>query len=358
MRPRRCSSTAPAPGQEFFREYQQAYHFPPDSRTAKFYDTAQVVVAALRAAGVANTPASRDEDRQKVRDCLAGLDRPEKAVPGVSGLLWFDEHHTQPQPVRLGQFHKNQFLSAPVQFTTVTNPGLYDINRELAAGKVFRLDKQFVWNQRVVYTGIEFNRISRVDPPKESFTADFYLWFRYAGDDDVLDVDFPCISGKCFDPKRPLAAETVNGLNYRLYRIQGEFKTTFDFRDYPFDRQALALRLEQPRLTREQVIYVIDDAGLRLSRPPGDAVAVLGNLSSWSFTDVRYFPDTVRTSSTRGHPAAFDADTETELSGFNAVVIAQRRTVVFLTKTLLPLLLLVLIVYVTLHMPVAMTVAH
>jgi hypothetical protein len=36
-----------------------------------------------------------------------------------------------------------------------------------------------------------------------------------------------------------MCGSAVDGLNYRLYRVRGEFCNAFDFRDYPFDSQRL-----------------------------------------------------------------------------------------------------------------------
>jgi len=59
--------------------------------------------------------------------------------------------------------------------------------------------------------------------------------------------------------------------------------------------------------------------------------------------------------STRGQPGAFHANYETQFSGFNVSIGIKRKTMVFLLKTLLPLLILVLAVYVTLYFPVSLT---
>jgi hypothetical protein len=61
---------------------------------------------------------------------------------------------------------------------------------------VIRVRQQFYWLQRVVYTGIDINQISRVDTSKGTFTFDFYLWFRYAGDDEVRSVDLNAATEK------------------------------------------------------------------------------------------------------------------------------------------------------------------
>ena len=49
------------------------------------------------------------------------------------------------------------------------------------------------------------------------------------------------------------------------------------------------------------------------------------------------------------------SNNETQFSGFNVVIGIKRKTLIFLFKTLLPLLLLVLVVYVTLFFPASLT---
>lgn len=346
--------------QEFWREYQQAYHDPPDAGAAKFYDAAQLVVAALRKAGAEYRRASAARDwagaRRQVRDRLAEFDELSKAIPGLNGLLYFDKLQSQPQTVRVGQYVKGRLISAPYQIALMSNAALIDLDRELAKNRLLQIGSDAALKQRVVYTGIDINQIVQFDPNKGSFMADFFLWFRYAGDDDdVTEVEFPSAVERRFDPKAVLVAKSAeqneDGLKYRLYRVRDQFKTAFDFTDFPFDQQTLSLRLQNTRLAREQVVYAVDTFGLRLPRPEGSAGEAFQGLGQWRFLGMRYLQDTQVTHSTRGDPLAFYGEAETEFSGFNAVAVLQRRTVNVLLKMLLPLALLVLLVYVTLHFP-------
>ncbi len=342
-------------GLAFVDHYQKAFGERPASRAAKHYEAAQLISEALLKTDVLLTGSSRDEDRRKLRDWLASQNSPDGAVQGITGPLYFDENQTLPQPMRVGRCVEGHYVSAPIQLQAIPNPDLIDLDKELAAGEVIRIDQRFYWFQRVVYTGIDINQIGHVDPSKGTFAADFYLWFRYAGDDQVLDVDLNSASEKSpYDPKFPLLEKEIDGLKYRLYRVKGDFKTSFDFHDYPFDEQSLMLRMANPHLTREQAIYAIDTFGLRLPRS-GGGVSELRSLANWDFTAVRYLPDTLRSTSTRGHPGAFHSGYETEFSGFDVSIGVRRKTLVFLVKSLLPLLLLVLVVYTTLHFPVSLT---
>ena len=83
---------------------------------------------------------------------------------------------------------------------------------------------------------------------------------RFAGEDDApTHIEFPALLDKAaFDPSRPLRTGQEDGLNYRLYRVSGDFKANYDLHDYPFDVQKLALRFQNTERRRELMTYVID----------------------------------------------------------------------------------------------------
>jgi branched-chain amino acid transport system substrate-binding protein len=345
---------APERTLDFDERFSRVYGVQADEFATQYYDAAVLAVEALRRGGVSFDPGKRDQDRERVRDWLAGQTDLSMATAGLNGPLYFDETQSLPRPPRMGRCVEGRFISAPVQLEAVPNPALIDLDSELAAGHLIRIRQTFYWLQRVVYTGIDVNQISRIDPSKGTFSADFYLWFRYAGDDGVRDVDFNSATDKSpYDPKSPLLEQKISGLNYSLYRVHGDFRATYDFHDYPFDSQELAIRLTNPRMTREQVIYAVDTFGLRLPRADG-GVSQLRPLSNWDFTQVRHKSDALTSYSTRGQPGAFHTNYETQFSGFNTVVSVRRKALVYLFKNLLPLLLLVLVVYVTLYFPISL----
>jgi branched-chain amino acid transport system substrate-binding protein len=88
----------------------------------------------------------------------------------------------------------------------------------------------------------------------------------------------------------------THGLNYRLYQLDGEFKSRFDLHDYPFDRQNLTIRFENlttpsDRLTCRSMAL---DWGLPLS---DTAIAKTLQLPLWQFKSIQYAKETTRTTS-------------------------------------------------------------
>lgn len=316
-------------------------------------DAARVLVAAIRHAHIGDTVDTLRADREKIRKALAAIDSPAKAVPGISSALYFDAAREMPRPMQYGYFHDGHFLSAPLQLVPVKDRDLVDIDHEIALGHMVQIGDQFFWLQRVVATGIDIAHLDRVDTKEGTFHADFYFWIRYAhGDDLPSEVEFADFTGT-FDPAHPLRSSVEEGIDYRLWRVSGTFKANFNLHDYPFDTQALVIRLRNREHPREQIAYAIDRSGLQLDqsgRAAGNSDA-FSDLQLWRVVVVAPFVASSSIQSTLGEPALFGTSSRTEYGGFSLAVVVQRNVVAFMVKALLPLFLLMLVVFATLFFP-------
>ncbi len=355
--------SAGANAQDFAAAYEKAYGEMPSYLGAKFYEAAMMAVAGLEQAELQLNPQAIQADREAIKTALSAINSPKVALAGLTGPLYFNANRSSDQPIRVAEFAHRRLISAPAQFTTVNSPDRLNLPNELQAGNIIQFQDRYFWQQRVVYTGIDFNKLNRIDQGKSSFTADFYVWFRYQGNDEAVKIEFPDAvsnsvnpSAPVFDPQIPLKAKVVDGLNYRLYRVRGEFKNAFDFRDYPFDSQKLTLRFDNPHLSDDRLVYVIDRTGLKLPKPDVIQRKPFQGLQLWTFKDMAYFPDSSRNTSTLGDPDLFQTNLVQDYPGFSVRMTMQRKTLVFLSKNLLPLLLLTLISYCTLYFPHSMFV--
>lgn len=316
-------------------------------------NAARVLVAAIRRAHIGDTAATKQADRAKVRDALAGFDSPAHSEPGIDDALYFNAAREMPRPMQYGYFNEGHFMSAPLQLVPVKDRDLVDIDREIEAGHMVQIGDRFFWLQRVVSTGIDIGHLDRVDTKEGSFNADFYFWIRYAGGDDLPShVEFSDFTGN-FDAAHPLRSSIEQGMDYRLWRVRGTFKTNFNLHDYPFDTQALVIRVRNRDHPREQIAYAIDTAGLQLdasgrSTKTSDA---FGDLQLWRVVSVVPFAASTSIQSTLGEPALFATTNRTEYGGFALAVIVRRNVIAFMVKALLPLFLLMLVVLATLYFP-------
>jgi ABC-type branched-subunit amino acid transport system substrate-binding protein len=348
--------SAGAPAQAFAISYFDATGRPPGWIAAGANGAARVMIEAIRRAQVQARPDSNDADRERIRVELAKMDRPETAVSGLNGLLYFDSHRDMPRPVRVGFFRLGRFVTAPQQLVLLEHPEAIDLERYTQDGRVVSVGPRHYWRQRVVYSGIDIIRLNRIDVRQGTFNIDFFLWMRYAGEDEApTRVEFPALLDRAaFDPRRPLESGREDGLTYRLYRIVGDFKASYDLRDYPFDVQQLDLRFRNTAEGRERIAYVIDTFGLRLAGDSGSSASdtsPYGGLQLWKYLQTRYFVTSLPSTSTLGKVSAFGSVVRTEYAGFSASVVLRRDFAIFMLKTLLPLFLLAIVVFTTLFFP-------
>ncbi len=350
-------------GQRFAEEYAAATGRRPSWFSAGGNDAIRVLVEALRRAHPANTKQNKAADREKVRAALASIDSPEQAVPGLDGPLYFDAGRDMPRSLRFGYYDRGRLVSAPLQLVAVQRPDRIDLMKELRAGNVINIGQEFFWIQRVVYAGIDIAHLNHIDIKGGTFNADLYVWLRYGGDnEDPTHIEFPDLQPQLlevsFDPAKPADQGVFDGLNYRLYRISGDFKAEYDLHDFPFDNQSLIVRFQNQEEPREKVAYVTDTFGLHFHRPdpvPFEKRSAYSDLQLWHVSDVGYFVHSFSISSTQGRPALFDDDSRNEYGGFDVAIQVHRDVVAFMIKTLVPLFLLVLVVFATLFFPTSLT---
>jgi ABC-type branched-subunit amino acid transport system substrate-binding protein len=345
--------SAPGEAQAVARAFEQHYGAQPQWQAATYYEAAQVAVAAMRAATLQLTAAGRGDDRLRIRARLAAMNAPDTGAVALDGTVYFEHQQRAQAPLRFGQFEGRRFISAPIQLVPVADSARLDLPAALHARTVVPLDGGYAWLQRVVYAGISINTISAVDTGKLTFSADCFFWLRYLGPDDVTDVSFPAATGPAFDRHAPIRTGIIDGLQYRLYHVTGTFVTTYDFHDYPFDWQQIALRFQNTRFTEDQVVYAIDALGLRLQTVPAtpSSVATFQLPDPWRLRSVQYLDAPLASTSTLGDSRLYDQHVTTEYSGIEVLIAMQRMSLIFVIKHLLPLILLMLVQYVTLFFP-------
>ena len=333
--------------QNFVEAYRKRYGDEPDWVAAETYQATEILVHALQQAHVQDAPGSRSRDREAVRSRLAAMNSPADSAPGLAGPLYFNAQRNMDIPIRIGLFKRRQFYSASLQLVPIEHPEVLDMENLVASGRVLQEDDRYYWRQRVVYTGIDINKLSRMDFKANTFSADFFLWMRYAGDDAPTHIALPgLVKQEDFNPAAPLEASDDEGLHYRLYRLSGEFKAPYDLHAYPFDTQDLRIQLQNGLLPRDQVAYVTDVRGLRGE----DNDKPYASLGSWQFKGVHYTVDSLVSESTRGRTAFFDTPARIDYPGFSEHIVMRRRYSVFMIKSMVALGLLTLVVFATLFL--------
>ena len=345
--------------QKFRDKYVEELGEYPTWFSATTYDSALVAVEAMRNAGISGDPANLEEDRQKVRDYLAGIDSHENAIEGITGNIYFNEHHNFAQPMAMGVFESQQFVSAPIQLTSTNSSAMTkEIFDGTIAGQVVQLGSEYAYKTQIAYVGIDINEFKELDIDNEhTYYADFYLWFRYQGELDFDEISFDNAVDK-ISLGEPLEEKTTYGnTHYRLYHIRDSFTNNFDLINYPFDKQILSISLRHTTQERHNLIFVVDLLGLgdvTTSKTILNSLAqarAFDSITDWAPINGYYHTDTIHEYTTRGDPASFGEKVDIERSRFNIEIEIERDYIRFVSKTMLPIMSILLLSYLGLFLP-------
>ena len=343
--------------QDFKTSFIEKYESEPTWAAATYYDAALVAVEGIKKAQLDFNSSNVKKQRKLVRDALAQINSVENAIEGIEGFIYFDTQGNVVSQVPIGIFTNQYFIPALTQLQPVVDlRQIADLDEELAIGNILIVDSRYLHKVNIVYTGIDLRRISNLDLKSSSYTADFYLWFRYQGN---LDPDrFELINlAESLQIKELIAESKADNFNYHAYRLKGVFKGDFDFRDYPFDSQDLSIKFRHADWERDSLIYVSDVVGMRDITNQGILAKFTKNkifedLSNWQIRRVRFFQDIIKDNSTLGNPQFLELkfDDKIEHSRFNVVISLQRNSKSFIIKNLLPIFLVIIAAYLLLFL--------
>lgn len=128
---------------------------------------------------------------------------------------------------------------------------------------------------RPVSVGMYVFHVPELDLSTNSYLVDFYLWFRWQGDDidpsttfEFMNLvggwDLMEITVYTDDEGEPAIEDLGDGWRYQVFHYQGRFGHAFDIRAYPFDSQELVIMLEDTDMVIDDMVYVVDDGSLTL----------------------------------------------------------------------------------------------
>jgi len=249
-------------GLRFQEEYDAEYGEEPGWHAAFAYDTAMVVIEAIKNAGIQGRQETILNDRKRIRDYLANLTTVEKAVEGVTGYNYFDKDGDSQKPIFMATYKHHRLISALTQFRAIPDidevPNLDKARRD---GHVVKFDGKDSYKVNVVYTGIDIKEISELDVDSFTCVLDFYLWFRYQGNIRVQEVEFL----NAADPINLQEKEAQKKDNYRLYHIKGKFRADFLPTLHKFGEHILGISFRPRSMDRNNLILVKDVLGMRLT---------------------------------------------------------------------------------------------
>ncbi|EDY20967.1 Extracellular ligand-binding receptor [Chthoniobacter flavus Ellin428] len=343
----------------FAERFKQQVGHDPGWLAVAGFDAARLAIETIRKTAAADPGATTSALRTSALHNLLALDKQGSPLPGLLGPFVFDSGRGRQTALRIGRFNHGRFESAPLQIVPVLHPH----EAEVESGAVFELRPgNYVRLQQVIYSGLYLNELMWIDQAHFTFGADFYVWLRFAkgaGAEaaDPTEIKFPDLSTGHFDREHPVEQrEMADGTSYRLWRVQGEFRSPFDLHHYPFDRQSLTLRFYNARAAADRIVYALDESApdtmdSRSVTPSGVSAEAFRGLSQWKFVSAHQWRQNFVAKSSLGDPLRIGLQNYRELSGHAVTIELQRRSLTTLMKTLLPLWLMTCILYASLYFP-------
>ncbi|RKZ85804.1 MAG: hypothetical protein DRR19_15860 [Candidatus Parabeggiatoa sp. nov. 1] len=318
---------------KFKEEYQAKYDEKLDWSAAYAYDTAMVLVKAIKQASVEGTQESLSEDRKKIREALASFTNIHDAVEGTTGFNYFDENRDAQKPVVIGVYKHKNLVSALTQLQVVRNANeITDLEQALLDERVLLVNDKYMYKTNVVYVGLKILGISDINITDLQFTLDFKLWFRFQGDFDIADIEFLNVIDQK-EVKKQLETpiedkpkkKDKEKITYRVYRIKSRFRADFLPNYFAYKQHVVGVSFHHRLLTRNNLIYVTDVLGMGHNQETSLVKRlaknhVLNPASGWSINRVWFFPKIIKESSA-GDPDYLNvSEGIIEYSQFNAAI--------------------------------------
>jgi branched-chain amino acid transport system substrate-binding protein len=342
----------------FFDEYQAKLGASnePNDLAANGYDAALTLFAAIQKSQPGD--GGIESDRAALYNALVEMDNPNLAIQGIAGRIYFDPAHKTVRGPRFGIYQHGQLISAATQFEPVTDAG------RMKDGRVVTVNGENVFMVSVVYAGIDVLNISEIDIKTSSYKMDFYLWFRYPteiGDLQLKPEEFVFVNAQSledgYNEPVSLIDDPDTGLTTATYRVAGIFKNQFSFYEYPFDVQSLLIQFRNVKATSSSIKYAVDRIGMQY---PNDAALQAHFKENGAFSDLYGWSDrgahseqvTFSTTSTLGDPQNFEGSASTDFSLIKLTVEIKRDSLQYIIKSLLPLLITLVLAYITFFLPI------
>lgn len=111
--------------------------------------------------------------------------------------------------------------------------------------------------QKEVYAGVYVNQIYASSLKDNQFSVDFWIWFRWKGDNIKPVESFDLVNGR-IESKESLYEDRIEGLNYAALRVNAAITKFWDIRRFPLDNHILTLEIEDADNEEHKLKFIPD----------------------------------------------------------------------------------------------------
>lgn len=288
---------ANAAAQDMQQLYHSVYGDKPDWAAAYGYDTAKVIMTAItnsQANSTLQSPPNIEQRRLVLRQALESINSPANAIPGVTGLNYFDAQGDAVKPVFIAVLHDRSAVSGMEQYSDIPDINkVVALEQQLTTGQIVAMGDRFMYKKTVIFTGVKLHHINHVNDQKNTSELDFTLWFRYRGQFDPNQIEFDNSLGE-ITLGDPYIKTQANNIHYQAFRIKGVFRNNFIDDIERRDQVSVGFSLRNKELDRNSLLYATDIMGLGLTgdNELTDEVKdqlITDDLDGWQINNARIF---------------------------------------------------------------------
>jgi len=351
---------APEEARTFRQAYLDAYRAEPSWIAAAYYDAARLAVEAMKLAEI-DTDDAPFKKRQKIRNALAALSEPEVAIKGTTTTqLYFTPEGDMEYAPAIGRYTQQQLLPAYSQYQLFRDSSAQVSSLQQAlsgnssGSRMIALGNGNILKEvQIVNAGIDINNISNIDMRHARYILDFYLWFRFRDDfqafDDTSITFVNATSPITLGP--PVFEKITKDFTVRAYHVKGEFTHPVDLQVYPFDQPTLRISLHHNSRTLSNLRYVPDVVGMQ--GQTNLTHVKIEPLSGWQLKSIfSYQQISHRATSSSQAGRTPESNPNLMVSQFMTDIHILRDGPNFSIKSLYPLAILILCLYLAYFIPV------
>jgi ABC-type branched-subunit amino acid transport system substrate-binding protein len=345
----------------FYDQFSESLGYNASWEAGLTHDAVDVISEALGRSQDAGIGGGVDEQRIGIRDQLAQAVDPATAFAALTHPIYFDSNRSAVRPVGIQVAEVNgagviNLDASYYQLVEYAPEGGLTLESALESGVAVQVSDRIYTVQRVVNVGLNYNELTQLDTENSTFEADFFIYFKYPGNDRAVDIVFPNALDPTLGLGDPVRKTTVDGETYALYRVTGSFKSLLQFRDFPFDKQDLVVAVGNASLSAARIAYAPDPDLLATPQADRlisgvDAESTIDSITNWKSNSVTFYPRSVGNTASLGDPRAIGGPTGVTYSQFASTVEISRDVRAFLVKNVAPLFLLVLVTFISLWLP-------
>ena len=132
-----------------------------------------------------------------------------------------------------------------------------------------------------VVVGVYVNQVHEFSLRENSFTVDFYVWFRWKNPELKPYETFSVIDGRIESKTDAIVKPLPGGEQHAYLRVVCKITKFFDTSDYPLDNHALTIVIEEEDKETHLVRYIADEVN--------SAASPAIKLSGWVFARLNTF---------------------------------------------------------------------